>query len=132
MVLTYTHLGTEPLSIVIVVNVIMFLGIFSRMIPYQALVTSVPEPVKRGSFNAVNSAVQQLGGGVASLVAGHLVSAGPGGELHGMPAVGYVVVGTTLIAAGLVWCIHLSVQKRMLSLAYVSTPLPETAATRGQ
>ena len=37
MVLIYTHLGVTPLPIVILVNALMFVGIFSRMIPTQAL-----------------------------------------------------------------------------------------------
>ncbi len=36
MVLIYTHLGHVGLTTVIVVNVLMFVGIFSRMIPSQA------------------------------------------------------------------------------------------------
>src|ERR1700742_1624301 len=45
MVLIYTHLdylGHVALIPVIVVNVLMFLGIFSRMIPPQALISSIP------------------------------------------------------------------------------------------
>jgi len=112
MVVTYTHLGTMPLPAVILVNVLMFIGIFSRIIPFQALVTSVPEPAKRGSFNAINSAVQQLSGGAASIIAGQLVSAGVDGKLLNFPLVGYVVVGSTLVAALLVRSIQRSVQQR--------------------
>jgi len=36
MVTVYTHLGLTPLIWVIVVNALMFVGIFSRMIPSQA------------------------------------------------------------------------------------------------
>jgi predicted MFS family arabinose efflux permease len=98
MVLTLTHLGPEPLPIVILVNVLMFVGIISRMVPLQALVSSIPEPTKRGSFNAVNSAVQQFAGGVASIVAGNIVIVGADGRLLNVPAIGYVVVGTTLVS----------------------------------
>lgn len=42
MVLVYTHLGPVPLTLLIAVNVVLFVGIFSRMIPYQAMVASVP------------------------------------------------------------------------------------------
>ena len=113
MVLTYTHLGPTPLPLLILVNVVLFVGIFSRMIPYQALVSSVPETTKRGSFNAVNSSIQQFAGGVASFIAGHLVSFGADGKLQGMANIGFVVVGATCISVGLVWRIQRSVQKRM-------------------
>ena len=117
MVVTYTHLGPVPLSVVILVNVMMFVGIFSRIIPLQALVSSIPEPNRRGSFNAINSATQQLAGGVASVVAGHIVSVGTDGRLLHVPTIGYVVVGTTLTSAVLVWRIQQSARKRSQALA---------------
>jgi len=111
-VVFYTHLGVTPLPELIAVNVIMFLGIFSRMIPYQTLISTLPEPVQRGSFNAVNSAVQQLGGGLASLVAAQLITAEPDGHLVGMPLVGYVVIGTSVISATLTWRINKAIERR--------------------
>lgn len=99
MVLIYTHLGQVPLAVVVAINVLLFIGIFSRMIPYQALSTSVPVPAMRGSFNAISAAIQQLSGGVAAVLAGHIVSTGADGKLQGFENVGYVVVVTTFIAA---------------------------------
>jgi len=112
MVLIYTHLGAVPIAVVILVNVLMFIGIFSRMIPFQALVSLVPEPSKRGAFNAINAAMQQLAGGLASLVAGHIVSFGADGKLQHFPAVGYIVVSSTLIAVGMVWRVQRGIQVR--------------------
>jgi predicted MFS family arabinose efflux permease len=112
MVLFYTHLGPTPLPELIAVNVILFLGIFSRMIPYQTLISTLPDPVKRGSFNAVNSAVQQLGGGLASFVAAQLITAEPDGRLSGMTRIGYVVVATALTSMVLTWRINKSIEKR--------------------
>ena len=106
VVLVYTHLGITPLPVVVLVNVVMFVGIFSRMIPFQALVTQVPEATKRGAFNAISASLQQVSGGVASVVAGHIVSQGVNGRIEHFPQVGYVVVGTTLLAIGLVWRIQ--------------------------
>jgi predicted MFS family arabinose efflux permease len=106
VVLIYTHLGVTPLPVVVLVNVTMFVGIFSRMIPFQALVTQVPEATKRGAFNAISASIQQVSGGIASVVAGHIVSQGANGRIEHFPQVGYVVVGTTLLAIGLVWSIQ--------------------------
>jgi predicted MFS family arabinose efflux permease len=117
MVLTYTHLGPVPLPVVILVNVLMFVGIFSRVIPLQALVSAIPVPTRRGSFNAINSSVQRLAGGVASFVAGHIVSVGADGKLLHIPTVGYVIVGTTLTSAVLVWRIQQSILKRSQPMA---------------
>ena len=38
-----------PLITVIAINVLMFLGIFSRIIPSQALLSAIPEVSKRGA-----------------------------------------------------------------------------------
>jgi len=106
MVLIYTHLGPVPLPVVIVVNVVLFIGIFSRIIPYQAMSASVPEPRMRGAFSAIGAAIQQLSGGLAAVVAGHLVSTGADGKLQGFPKVGYVVIGSTIVAAWLASRVH--------------------------
>ena len=117
MVLIYTHLGPVPMLAVVAVNVIMFVGIFSRMIPYQALASAVPELHMRGSFNAIGASIQQLAGGTAAVVAGHLVSTGADGKLHGFENVGYVVVTTTFIAALLARQVNKEVLQRQAESA---------------
>ena len=111
-VVLYTHLGITPLWAVVAVNVVMFVGIFSRMIPFQAMVTQVPEPTRRGAFNAISASIQQVSGGVASVVAGHIVTSGADGRIEHFPEVGYVVVGTTLTAIWLVSRISRQLQAR--------------------
>ena len=103
VVVVYTHLGAIPLGALVAINAIMFVGIFARMIPFQALAASVPPPTQRGSFNAISASIQQLSGGLASVVAGHIVTQAPGGKLEHFDVVGYVVVATSLVALGLVW-----------------------------
>lgn len=103
MVLIYTHLGPTSLPIVIALNVVLFIGIFSRMIPFQALMTQVPALSQRGSFNAINASIQQLSGGLASLIAGHIVLLGADGRIHHYDVAGYVVVCTSLLTAFLLW-----------------------------
>jgi predicted MFS family arabinose efflux permease len=103
MVLIYTHLGSSTLAIVTVINVVLFIGIFSRMIPFQALLSQVPVPTQRGSFNAITASISQLAGGMASVVAGHIVQEGPGGRLLHYDVAGYVVVATSLLACVLLW-----------------------------
>ena len=98
MVLIYTHLGPISMPMLVVVNSVMFVGIFSRMIPFQALMSSVPAVTQRGSFNAISASIQQLAGGLASVVAGHIVTIGADGKLQHFEVIGYVVVGTSLTA----------------------------------
>jgi predicted MFS family arabinose efflux permease len=109
MVLVYTHLGHVSLPTLILVNVVMFVGIFSRMVPSQALMSAIPEATKRGSFNAVNASVQQVSGGVASIVAGLVVAQTPGGDLERFDDLGYIVVATTLLSLGLMYFIQRAV-----------------------
>jgi predicted MFS family arabinose efflux permease len=103
MVLIYTHLGQTSLTVVIIVNVVLFAGIFSRMIPFQALMSQVPSQTQRGSFNAINASIQQLSGGLASLVAGHIVTVSADGRIHHYDIAGYVVICTSLLTAFLLW-----------------------------
>jgi len=95
-VVVYTHLGRIPLVALIVLNAIMFVGIFSRMIPFQALAASIPPPTQRGAFNAISASLQQLAGGIASVVAGHIVSQGADGRLEHFEVIGYLMVATSL------------------------------------
>ena len=112
MVLIYTHLTTSTLLVVTVINVVLFVGIFSRMIPFQALMSQVPVQTQRGSFNAINASISQLAGGLASLVAGHIVQEGVDGKLHHYDVAGYVVVATSLLASVLLWRIQRAVSSQ--------------------
>jgi predicted MFS family arabinose efflux permease len=109
MVLIYTHLGQVSLTTAIVVNVLMFVGIFSRMIPSQALMSAIPEPSQRGSFSAVSSSVQQFSGGLGSVLAGAIIVQNADGSLRHFDRVGYVVVATTLISLVAMYFVQKSV-----------------------
>jgi predicted MFS family arabinose efflux permease len=109
MVLVYTNLPPVPLATVIVINVLTFVGVFSRMIPSQALISAIPEVGKRGSFNAVSASLQQLSGGIASIIAGIVLVQGPAGEIKHFDDLGYIVVATTLVSLGLMHYIQKAV-----------------------
>ncbi len=96
MVLIYTNLGVTPLPVVMLINVLVFLGIFSRMVPSQALISAVPAPANRGSFMAVSSSLQQMSGGFAAILAGWIVSRAPNGQLLHYNVAGLVLVGTVV------------------------------------
>lgn len=98
IVIIYTNLGVTPIAFVICLNIIMFIGINSRIVPAQALLTSVPSPQDRGAFMSLNSAIQYLSGGVSAFIAGLIVYKDPTGHIHNYPILGYVVTGTSLVA----------------------------------
>jgi predicted MFS family arabinose efflux permease len=105
-VLIYTQLGITPLALVLLVNVVMFVGVFSRMVPSQTLLSAIPAPDSRGAFMSVNSSIQQVAGGCASAFAGLLVTEGPNGVLQNFEVVGYVVIATALVTLFLTWIIY--------------------------
>jgi predicted MFS family arabinose efflux permease len=110
----WTNIGHAPLAIVIVLNVILFAGIFSRMIPSQALISAIPEPAKRGAFNAVSASLQQFAGGVSASVAGWLIVQRPNGSLAHFDLLGYVVMGITLVSLALMYQLHKQVPEAVL------------------
>jgi len=109
MVAIWTDMGPESLGVVVVVNVLLFTGIFSRMIPAQALVSAIPEVTKRGAFNAISASLQQLAGGVGAAVAGAVIVQAPNGALLHFNWVGYIVITTTLLSLLLMYFVHQAV-----------------------
>ena len=97
MVLIYTRFGVTPLWIVIVANMILFVGITSRMISASALISAVPAPADRGAFMSVNASTQQIAGGLASFAAGLIVVEASDGRLLRYDILGDVVVVGMLI-----------------------------------
>jgi predicted MFS family arabinose efflux permease len=112
MVLIYTHLGQVSLATAILVNVLMFVGIFSRMIPSQALMSAIPDPSQRGSFSAVSASVQQLSGGLGSVLAAAIIAQAPDGSLIHFDRLGYIVVTTSIVSLIAMYFVQKSVARQ--------------------
>jgi predicted MFS family arabinose efflux permease len=112
MVVIYTNLGLTPLWLVVFMNVIMFVGISSRIISSSALMTAVPEPMDRGAFMSINASVQQISGGIASVIAGMIVVSADTGELLHYDTLGYVVVGAMIITVTMMYFINEQVMRK--------------------
>jgi predicted MFS family arabinose efflux permease len=112
VVVIYCNLGLTPLWIVLVLNILMFAGVSSRIITSSALVSAVPVPQDRGSFMSINSSVQQISGGIAAYAAGKIVVETAGGKLEHYDTLGYVVVGAMIITIIMMYSIHLYVDKK--------------------
>ena len=113
MVLIYTHLGQVGLATVIVVNVLMFVGIFSRMIPSQALISAIPDPSQRGSFSAVSASLQQLSGGLGSVFAAAIIAENADGSLLHFDWLGYIVVATAIISLTVMYFVQKPIAKKL-------------------
>jgi predicted MFS family arabinose efflux permease len=112
MVAIYTNLGTTPLWICIILNVVLFSGISARMISASALMSAIPEPQHRGAFMSINSSVQQISGGVAAAVAGMIVSQTASGHLLHYPALGIVVMSSILVTVLMMYGIDQQVRAK--------------------
>lgn len=111
----YCNLGVTPFWVILVLNILLFLGINARMISSTALISAVPEPKDRGAFMSINSSVSQVSGGIASAVAGMIVVQRPDGFVEHYPLLGWVVIGSMIISALLMIVIDRLVKKRALA-----------------
>lgn len=124
MVAIYTHLGITPLWLAILINVILFIGITSRMITSSALITSIPAPQDRGAFMSINASVQQISGGIAAAIAGLIVVQTPDGMMHHYDWLGYVVMVSMFVAILLMGMLN-----RMINRKRKAIPIPVIPAT---
>ncbi len=98
-----TNLPPVPVWIAICASVIFMVFVSGRFVPAMALVISSVEPRLRGGFMSINSAIQQLGLGAASFLAGSLIGHASDGTLTRYWLVGFIAVGSTLLAIALAW-----------------------------
>lgn len=73
VVVIYTNLVPVHFAIVIIMNILMMIGIMSRMVPAMALTSALPQMQDRGAFMSINSSLQQMAGGIAAAVGGMIV-----------------------------------------------------------
>lgn len=72
-IIIYTNLTQIPFYLVITLNIILMIGILSRIVPAMALVSAIPKMQDRGAFMSINSSLQQIAGGIAAAVGGLIV-----------------------------------------------------------
>ena len=106
LALIYTRLGITPLFWVLLINILMTLATGFQLIPTQTLISTVPEPASRGAFMAINSSIQKIAGGIASLLAGWIVVTETNGSLAHYELVGYCCFFSNSLALLLVYFIY--------------------------
>lgn len=114
LVIIYCQLGITPLWLVICVNIILFIGITSRMVSSMALMSGIPDLQDRGAFMGLNSSIQQLSGGLAASLAGVIVVQQNHGPLLHYPLLGYVVAVAMVITLFMMYRIHVIVKNDQL------------------
>jgi predicted MFS family arabinose efflux permease len=114
MVMIYTHLGPNPIWVVIITNIVLYTGISSRMISSSALISGVPDMKDRGAYMGINSSIQQVSGGIAAFVAGLIVyQPAKNAPLQHFDTVGYVTACTMLITLGMMFFIDRQVSRKI-------------------
>jgi predicted MFS family arabinose efflux permease len=96
--LVATHIGAVPLWLWLVVTTSFFVLVSGRMIPAMAIITSSAQPKLRGTFMSLNATTQALAMGLATTLAGFIISQDASGQVAGYGMVGYVAVTANLLA----------------------------------
>lgn len=100
----YTNLSVTPFWIVIALNVLMMIGVMSRMVPSSALTSAIPDMADRGAFMSINASMQQIAGGIAAAIAGMIVvQQTKFSPLEHYDIIGYVVVVVSLLSIVLMY-----------------------------
>jgi predicted MFS family arabinose efflux permease len=93
-----THIGTAPLWMWLLCTTAFFVLISGRMIPAMAIITSSAQPRLRGTFMSLNATIQSLAMGLATTLAGFIITQDSTGKFIHYETVGYVAVAANLIA----------------------------------
>lgn len=128
IVAIFTRMGVTPMWLIIVINVCMFVGISARMISSSALVTAIPAMPDRGAFMSINSAVQQVSGGIAAVIAGFIVVRPAVGPVRHYPTLGYVVMCSMVISMLMMYLVDRYVQKKVQAAPRIPQPDATPAA----
>ena len=100
-ILTLTHLPNIPFLVLVPFFALFMVMVSGRMIPMQALLTTVPAPEHRGAFLSINSAIQSLGTGCGAWLGGLLLSSDSAGHILGYGINGWLSVA--LASVTLFW-----------------------------
>ena len=106
-----TNLSKTALWIVIINSTLFFILISGRMIPAMAMVSQVVDSKIRGTFMSLIGSVQMLASGIASVVAGMVVTIGADGMMQHYNLVGYGAAVCGLLTFWLVGYIHSDTRK---------------------
>jgi hypothetical protein len=103
VVFVITRMGHASLAFASLMMALFMVTMSGRFTPAMTMVTNAVEARYRGGFMSVNAALQQAASAGASVLAGTLVTRGPGGHLDGMHVLGNVSIGffilTVVLAA---------------------------------
>jgi predicted MFS family arabinose efflux permease len=95
-----THVGVVPLWTWVICTTAFFVLVSGRMIPAMTIIASAAQPALRGTFMSLNATVQSIAMGLATTLAGFVISQDSVGRIVGYRWVGYLAVVANLLAIG--------------------------------
>jgi len=106
-----TNLTPIPFWIVLINSTAFFILISGRMIPAMAIVSQLVEPKIRGTFMSLVGSTQMLASGIASVLAGLVVTISADGKMEHYNRVGYGAAACGLLTFWLIGYIHSDTKK---------------------
>lgn len=97
-----TNIGSAPLWIWLICTTTFFILVSGRMIPAMAIITSAAQPKLRGTFMSLNATMQAFAMGLATTLAGFIITQNSAGQIVGYETVGYVAMTANLLAVAFV------------------------------
>jgi predicted MFS family arabinose efflux permease len=93
-----TQTGAVPLWLWLMFTTTFFVLVSGRMIPAMAIITSAAQPKLRGTFMSLNATMQSFSMGLATTLAGFIITQDSVGQIVGYETVGYVAMTANVVA----------------------------------
>jgi len=93
-----TQAGVVPLWLWLIFTTTFFVLVSGRMIPAMAIITSAAQPKLRGTFMSLNATMQSFAMGLATSLAGFIITQNSAGQIVGYEAVGYIAMIANILA----------------------------------
>ncbi|TAN78644.1 MAG: MFS transporter [Gallionella sp.] len=93
-----TQIGVAPLWLWLICTTAFFVLVSGRMIPAMAIIVSATPPKLRGTFMSLNATTQSLAMGLATALAGFIITRNSAGQIIGYETVGYIAMTANMLA----------------------------------
>ena len=97
-ILITTHFPRAPLLWILPFSTLFFILVSGRFVPAMAMMNGSAAPRLRGSFLSVNSSLQSMAMGLATIIGSAFLSTNPQGEIVGYGNVGWFACAMALLA----------------------------------